>query len=115
MTTKTAQFTPGPWRVIDDVQHDSEESYPVRRLVGQRQCIHAIGQPWLDENIAIIESGVDEYLLTAAPAMYSELSASTNLLCRVLPYVPDAVAKELVKQRQINMQVLSQAEGRHHE
>ena len=90
-TQGRAQFTPGPWIVRPDSTIESKDGVTIASFV---------------------DNEADMSIISAAPAMYGELSVSTNLLCRALPYLPDAVAKELVKQRQINMQVLSQAEGR---
>lgn len=105
----TAKHTPGPWKVIDSIQHESEESYAVRRLIGQRQCIHAIGQPWLDENIAIIESECDEAILAAAPAMYEALKA----LVEYLDTQVQAGKLDDWKHVLVARQALAQAEGRH--
>ena len=96
-TQGRAQFTPGPW-VVNTFIVNGQHKLEVLDATGANACVQA-----------------NANLIAAAPAMYGELSVSTNLLCRALPYLPEDVAKELVKQRQINMQVLSQAEGRHHE
>ena len=108
-TTKTAQFTPGPWKAVPDKSRNMYTWY----VEGAKGVVPTIARLSLIDACEEIESNA--HLIAAAPVMYGELSVSTNLLCRALPYLPDAVAKELVKQRQINMQVLSQAEGQHHE
>ena len=114
-TTKTAQFTPGPWVVDEDYEDEEQQAIGiVKEGHGYIAGIHILASCNNGEGFTA-EDRANAALIAAAPAMYGELSVSTNLLCRALPYLPEAVAKELVKQRQINMQVLSQAEGRHHE
>ena len=89
---------------------------PLKKAVHAIPMLYAEAFAGSNNKEFVVELYKDARLLeTAAPAMYGELSVSTNLLCCALPYLPEAVAKELVKQRQINMQVLSQAEGQHHE
>src|ERR1051325_3447710 len=62
------KHTPGPWIV----KNEDEDTI----LYGQRQWIHAIGQPWVAERIAILEcdaNSPDAALITAAPDMLQAL------------------------------------------
>ena len=100
------KHTPVPWKVIDSIQHDAEGSYTVRRLVGQVQCKYAIGQPWVDETIAIIESGTaDENLIASAPAMYEALVHLEEVLA---DQSEETFERELIRIRY----ALAQADGR---
>ena len=103
-TTKTAQFTPGPWvgyTNTDEGRHIISEAYAQDVIVCEQ--VHT------DADISII---------AAAPAMYEALVETM----RVLRSLRDSkeewytlVTPELLNVWDRNKQAISQAEGRHHE
>ena len=105
-TTKSAQFTPGPWHLEHDV-----DGIPLTIIGSDGSAISTV-ETWND-----CTEG-NRLVLTAAPAMYEALVETM----RVLRSLRDSkeewytlVTPELLNVWDRNKQAISQAEGRHHE
>ena len=110
MTTKTAQFTPGPLKAVQIIIENSPCTWAVQRK--------SIREQWGKPSVATyIDNEADARLFAAAPAMYEALREAQEL-------IRSLVAEEMIHSSELqrvgncqaNMwQALSQAEGRHHE
>lgn len=66
-----------------------DDGTPIVVLYGQRQAVHAIGQPWIAERIAILDDddpgSPNACLLEAAPDLLAALrgvTADLRLICK---------------------------------
>jgi hypothetical protein len=103
MSTK---HTPGPWTVSDEKDDDG---FTVTVLYGQRQWVHAIGQPWVHEKIATLEcegTAPDARLIAAAPDLLAALE-------RLYAWVDNNVAYGLPDKERAGIDAtLAKAKGR---
>lgn len=65
--------TPGPWKVTEERGDDGVQI----TLYGQRQWVHAIGQPWVPYRLAVLDCDAvrdpDARLMAAAPELLEAL------------------------------------------
>ena len=116
MTTKTAQFTPGPWIVETTNTLPGECADNVHRLCYPGYRIHGICAIWNNTRT----SKANATLIAAAPAMYAELvnglgllEASYHDMCD--KYGKDSMQAEVVwDQVERTRNVIAQAEGSNH-
>ena len=99
-TTKTAQFTPGPW-VVNTFLVNGQHKLEVLDATGANACVQA-----------------NATLIAAAPAMYLALQniveGLTDEITRIIEgNEPDTAWLDYLANKA--GQALSQAEGRHHE
>ena len=100
MTTKTTQFTPGPW-VVNTFIVNGQHKLEVLDATGANACVQA-----------------NAHLIAAAPAMYAELVAGLVLLEASYQdmcgkYGTDSLHAQTVWERvERTRQVIAQAEGR---
>ena len=102
MTTKTAQFTPGPWKAVPDRSRNMYTWY----VEGAKGVVPAIARLSLIDACEEIEGNAN--LIAAAPAMYEALQEALKCIEKHVPkteFAPRLWIRE----------VLAQAEGRHHE
>ena len=74
MTTKTAQFTPGPWKAVPDRSRNMYTWY----VEGAKGVVPAIARLSLIDACEEIEGNAN--LIAAAPVMYEALKAAYRLL-----------------------------------
>ena len=103
MTTKTAQFTPGPWVA----ERDTARNAYAWKVTGAKGVVEDIARLALVDSVSQIEANAT--LIAAAPAMYEALSEALEQLnaCR-LGYVDTGkvnIVYQAVKK------ALAQAEG----
>ena len=113
MTTKTAQFTPGPWVVDEDYEDEEQQAIGiVKEGRGYIAGIHILASSNNGEGFTS-EDRANATLIAAAPAMYEVLQAMLDgiLYTRGAP-MPEDRWKALTT---IARQAIAQAEGRHHE
>ncbi len=75
------KHTPGPWTVKEEKNRETGDLETI--LYGQRQWIHAIGQPWILEQIGILDceaSHPDARLIEAAPLLLDALELARGRL-----------------------------------
>ena len=90
-TTKSAQFTPGPW-VVNTFIVNGQHKLEVLDATGANACVQA-----------------NATLIAAAPAMYAIIKDMREAF-----YVK-GTRKALLEVMERSKDVLAQAEGRHHE
>ena len=100
MTTKTAQFTPGPWIVETTNTLPGECADNVHRLCYPGYRIHGICAIWNNTRT----SKANAALIAAAPAMYEALRVAQR-------YLDQCQGHD--EEWQIVTDALAQAEGRH--
>lgn len=103
MTTKTAQFTPGPWKAVPDKSRNMYTWY----VEGAKGVVPTIARLSLIDACEEIESNA--HLIAAAPAMYAVIKDMREAF-----YVK-GTRKALLEVMERSKNVLAQAEGRHHE
>ena len=103
MTTKTAQFTPGPWKAVPDRSRNMYTWY----VEGAKGVVPAIARLSLIDACEEIEGNAN--LIAAAPAMYAIIKDMREAF-----YVK-GTRKALLEVMERSKNVLAQAEGRHHE
>ena len=107
MTTKTAQFTPGPWHLEHDV-----DGIPLTIIGSDGSAIGTV-ETWND-----CTEG-NRLVLTAAPAMYEALQQLVHVEQLRKQAVTENDYVDLVladnKLQQLAQTALAQAEGQHHE
>ena len=104
-TTKTAQFTPGPWKAVPDKSRNMYTWY----VEGAKGVVPTIARLSLIDACEEIEGNAN--LIAAAPAMYEALS-------ELVKYLREEVADEALDTWAPVFKAamaLAQAEGQHHE
>ena len=105
MTTKTAQFTPGPLKAVQIIIENSPCTWAVQRK--------NIREQWGKPSIATyIDNEADARLFAAAPAMYEALNALVDVFSSVVKMTPYGVSMDISKLHDNAKAALSQAEGR---
>ena len=104
-TTKTAQFTPGPWIVETTNTLPGECADNVHRLCYPGYRIHGICAIWNNTRT----SKANATLIAAAPAMYAIIKDMREAF-----YVK-GTRRALLEVMERSKDVLAQAEGQHHE
>lgn len=103
MTTKTAQFTPGPWKAVPDKSRNMYTWY----VEGAKGVVPTIARLSLIDACEEIESNAR--LIAAAPAMYAIIKDMREA------FYAKGTRKALLEVMERSKNVLAQAEGRHHE
>ena len=101
MTTKTAQFTPGPWHLEYDV-----DGIPLTIIGSDNSAVGTV-ETWNDH------ADGNRNLIAAAPAMYEALQALLALIGD--EDLPDNGELSGASICDFARSALAQAEGRHHE
>ena len=108
-TTKTAQFTPGPWVVDEDYEDEEQQAIGiVKEGHGYIAGIHILASCNNGEGFTA-EDRANAALIAAAPAMYAIIKDMREAF-----YVK-GTRKALLEVMERSKNVLAQAEGRHHE
>ena len=111
MITKTAQFTPGPWKAVPDKSRNMYTWY----VEGAKGVVPTIARLSLIDACEEIESNAR--LIAAAPAMYREIMDLLDTIRHMQHYYngPQLSQHDLQDIITKGVNVLAQAEGRHHE
>ena len=119
MTTKTAQFTQGPWVVDEDYEDEEQQAIGiVKEGHGYIAGIHILASSNNGEGFTS-EDRANAHLIAAAPAMFEELKEGLVLLeashhDMVDMYGIDSLQAKTVWERiESTRNVIAQAEGKH--
>lgn len=105
MTTKTAQFTPGPLKAVQIMIENSPCTWAVQRK--------NIREQWGKPSIATyIDNEADARLFAAAPAMYEALRAMVDVFPSVVKMAPYGVSMDISELHDNAKAAIAQAEGR---
>lgn len=112
MTTKPAQFTPGPWVVDEDYEDEEQQAIGiVKEGRGYIAGIHILASCNNGEGFTA-EDRANAHLIAAAPAMYEALKALVDVFPSVVKMTPYGVSMDISKLHDNAKAALSQAEGR---
>jgi spore coat polysaccharide biosynthesis protein SpsF (cytidylyltransferase family) len=104
MTTKTAQFTPGPLKAVQIFIENSPCTWAVQRK--------NIREQWGKPSIATyIDNEADARLFAAAPAMYEALKALVDVIPSVVKMIPYGVPMDISQLHDNAKAAMAQAEG----
>ena len=107
-TTKTAQFTPGPW-IIRTHQNLTAICTPKGEM---QLSLHGVHDGLKPLSVSLQEWLANAHLIAAAPAMYEALKALVDVFPSVVKMTPYGVSMDISKLHDNAKAVLSQAEGR---
>ena len=107
MTTKTAQFTPGPW-----VVKSTDEDINTKTIIDSNEFWIAKVLNFNRVSDDIRESQANAALIAAAPAMYEALNALVEVFPSVVKMTPYGVTMDISKIHDDAKAALAQAEGR---
>ena len=108
-TTKTAQFTPGPWTVQDSTDNDDDTTLTI--YAPKDEASIAIMDAFENGCECFSEIRANATLIAAAPVMYADLCAVRDYLFELYDE-GNAKAGEYAASLGITIE---EAEGQHHE